>query len=59
MDDNIIGASMRAGLLMRIINWLSLGYLRETCIRFVVAEGYSESYAVDVVDQAISMSNES
>ena len=35
-----------------IFNWINLGYRRESCIKMMIAEGYSKKFAIKVVDEA-------
>lgn len=40
---------------IQAVAWINVGYRREECIRFLVSEGYSESFATDIVDRAFRL----
>ena len=42
-------------LLTQAVSWINIGYNRETIIRFVISEGYSERVAVRITDDSFAM----
>jgi len=42
-------------IIHQVVGWIHAGYSREDCIEFLKSEGYSESYAVRMVDEAFSL----
>ena len=50
--------SLAAQLFAMVFAWITQGYSRETCIRFLISGNHSEPFATRIVDQAFVMLSE-
>jgi hypothetical protein len=57
-EDKFTARSLKEQTVQLVINWINLGYSRESCIRMTIAEGFGENYAVSVVDRAFDRISE-
>ena len=39
--------------IISVFKWIDQGFGRPTCVRFLIAEGYSEEFAMKVYDEAV------